>query len=254
MRKISEDNKVLLKNATLSYPLRSGGKKSIKEMIVNPFGFKNNSHHPIDRCVVALKDLNLDIKKGERIGVVGRNGSGKSTLLRVIAGIYPLTSGTVYTSGTIGTLLDISVGFEMESTGRENIYNRGLAMGMSWSEIRAKEGDIIDFANIGRFIDLPTRTYSSGMLVRLGFSVSTAFVPDILLIDEVFAAGDAEFYGSAIARIEELIEQAGIVVMVSHNMETIRQVSNRAIWMEGGCVLADGFPNDIVDLYQRGKV
>lgn len=148
--------------------------------------------------------------------------------------------------GQIGTLLDIGLGFEAESTGRENIYYRGMAMGYSRKEIAKAEAEIVEFASLGTFIDLPMRTYSSGMYVRLGFAVSTHFRPDVLLIDEVFGAGDASFADRALVRMQAIVNSAGIVVLATHDMPLVERLCTRVIWLNAGVVVRDGHPSVVV--------
>jgi lipopolysaccharide transport system ATP-binding protein len=188
----------------------------------------------------------MTISHGERVGIIGRNGSGKSTLLRTLAGVYPIKCGTTRVLGRIGTLLDIGLGFESESTGRENIYYRGMAMGFSRKKLSKVEKEIIDFAGLGHFIDLPMRTYSAGMYVRLGFAISTQFAPDVLLIDEIFGAGDAAFSEKAVKRMMDIVKRAGIVVLVTHDLSLVERLCTRVIWLDQGCVRRDGPPSVVI--------
>lgn len=199
--------------------------------------------------VHALKDFDLYAKEGDRIGVIGHNGSGKSTLLKTIAGIYPIKTGTVDVKGKIRALFEISLGFDLESTGRQNILYRGLLLGAHPKEIEEKTEEIISFADIGDFIDYPIKSYSSGMLVRLAFAVSTSISGEILLLDEVVSAGDAKFQIKARERIGKLINEAKIMVLVSHDMSTIRAVCNRAILLEQGRIIAEGTPDNVIEKY-----
>jgi len=233
-----------IKGATLQYPIGAFVRGSLKSGLFSLFGHKEKT--PQVQFVDAITNLDLSIKAGERVGIIGSNGSGKSTLLRAMAGVYPLRSGSISVSGQIGTLLDISLGFEPESTGRENIYYRGMVMGYSRKQIAKVESEIVDFAALGEFIDLPMRTYSAGMYVRLGFAVSTQFQPDVLLIDEVFGAGDANFAERARQRMSRIVEAAGIVVLVSHDMGLISSFCNRVLWMDRGRLMADGSPETVI--------
>jgi lipopolysaccharide transport system ATP-binding protein len=236
-------------SATLQYPVGALIKGSIKTNIFRLLGAKDNAPPPT--FIDAISNLDLTIAFGERVAIIGRNGSGKSTLLRALGGIYPLKTGSVRVTGQIGTLLDVQLGFELESTGRENIYYRGMAMGYSPKQLREVEKEIIAFADLGRFIDLPMRTYSTGMYVRLGFAVSTQFQPDILLIDEIFGAGDAAFAARAVNRMNNIVDRAGILVMVSHDMELVSRICNRAIWLSNGTIVEDGPPDQVVTNYLR---
>jgi lipopolysaccharide transport system ATP-binding protein len=201
-----------------------------------------------------LIDTSIVIRKGDRVGLVGRNGAGKSSFLRVAAGVYLPQSGTVTVEGQVQALFDIGVGFEAHATGRENIFYRGLVMGQRPHEIRARVDEIIAFADIGEFIDMPLRSYSAGMGVRLAFAISTFLEGDVLLIDEVFGAGDLAFYTKAKNRMLQLVDQAGIVCFASHDLVTIRDICNRVIWLQGGRVVADGSPIDVTKDYERAVV
>jgi len=190
-------------------------------------------------AVRALDNLNLEIKDGHRIGLVGHNGSGKTTLLRVLAGIYKPISGQITLEGKLGTLLDPTAGVDHEATGIENIFLRGHLLGMSRSEIEASIDDIVDFTDLGDFITLPMKTYSAGMAARLAFAISTAMQNDILLIDEGIGAGDAAFQEKAEKRIGRLFERTRIVLLASHSNDLIRRFCNRIIEMHHGTVASD---------------
>jgi lipopolysaccharide transport system ATP-binding protein len=235
---------IAVENATLQYPVGPYARGSLKSSLLGLFGHREQK--VATTYVDAIKGMNLNVSFGERVGIIGSNGSGKSTLLRALAGIYPLKMGSITVLGQIGTLLDIGLGFEQESTGRENIYYRGMAMGHSPKMLRKVEQEIIDFADLGPFIDLPMRTYSSGMYVRLGFAISTQISPDVLLVDEVFGAGDAAFAQRAVVRMMEVVRHAGIVILASHDMALIEQVCTRVIWMNNGVVVRDGPPPVVI--------
>ncbi len=247
--KESRDCAIELKRASVLFPIGPYSRGSLKSNVMRLLGAGREASKAPD-YVNALTDVNLSVSKGERVGLIGSNGSGKSTLLRLIAGIYPLQSGEVKVQGRIGTLLDISLGFESESTGRENIYYRGMAMGISPKKIRKMEQEVIDFAQLGAFVDLPMRTYSAGMWVRLGFAISTQFSPDVLLVDEVFGAGDAEFARRASGRMMRIVSHAGIVVIVTHDLNLVRTLCTRAVWIRAGTVYRDGPPSVVVKEYE----
>lgn len=233
----------------LSYPINGAGRASLKSSLLGLMGHRE-ARAPVE-YIDALRGVSFSIGEGERVGIIGRNGSGKSTLLRTLAGAFPTSRGRIAIGGEIGTLLDIALGFEVESTGRENIYNRGLAMGYSPKQIRQVEREIVAFADLGQFIDLPMRTYSTGMYVRLGFAVSTQFVPDVLLIDEVFSAGDAVFAQRAMDRLNQIVSGAGIVVIVSHDLVSVRQICDRVIWLHRGEIRMDGPAADVIDAFSN---
>lgn len=238
---------VKINHAVLSYPMGPYVQGSLKSKIFDIVTGKSSKH--VRTHYRALNGLNLTFQAGERVGVIGRNGAGKSTLLRAIADIYPLESGSVEVKGRIQSLFDYNLGFEGDSTGRENISYRGLAMGVEPKDIAKRAEEIIAFADIGEFIDVPMRTYSMGMYVRLAFAISTYLEGDILLIDEVFGAGDANFRQKAIRRMEDIVKKAKIVVFVSHEMDTIRRICNRVIWIDNGVAREDGEPDRVIKTY-----
>lgn len=243
----SMDAYIDIQNAVLSYPMGPYVKRSLKSQILSPF--TKEKHAGVRKSYVALNGLNLSIKAGERVGVIGRNGAGKSTLLRAIADIYPLESGRIEVKGRIQSLFDFALGFEGDSTGRENITYRGLAMGFDPKDIAGRVDEIIAFADIGEFIDIPMRTYSAGMFVRLAFAISTYLEGDILLIDEIFGAGDATFRAKALKRMESIVERAKIVVFVSHELETIKRLCSRVVWIDGGVAREDGPSEKVIATY-----
>lgn len=186
----------------------------------------------IDRC-------NLEIREGERVALSGHNGSGKTTLLRVLCGIYKPTGGAMSVQGRVGTLIDATAGMDFESTGIENIYLRGYMLGMSRTEITSKIEEIVDFTELGEFLELPVRTYSAGMFTRLAFAISTAVETDILLIDEGIGAGDASFQHKVQQRVERLFQRTPIVLLASHAEGLVRQFCTRRVTMEHGRLIGD---------------
>ena len=197
----------------------------------------------------ALRDVSLKVKHGEILGIIGPNGSGKSSLLRVLAGISPPTEGTVEINGRYGALLELGAGFHPNATGRQNAYVNALFMGMSKDEVNAALPSIIDFSELGAFIDQPMRTYSSGMYLRLGFSVAIHVQPDILLVDEVLAVGDADFQEKCFEHFRTLRERNTTIIIVTHNVDTLVDFADRAIMMEKGRIKLDGPPIDVVSEY-----
>lgn len=202
------------------------------------------------REVHAVKDVSFVAYRGEAVGLIGRNGSGKSTILRSIAGLVPPTGGNIWINGT-AALLGVGAVLLPKLSGRRNVEIGLLAQGLTPAEVADLVPQVIEFADIGEFIDLPMHTYSSGMGARLRFAISTAVVPDILVVDEALSTGDAQFKERATARIAEIQEQAGTIFMVTHNAKTIQQVCTRALWMDEGRLLADGEPGPVVGLYGR---
>lgn len=242
---------IKLNDVTLDLPIYDVHSRSLKREVMR-MGRRSSIAEDNHGVVVvrALNNVNLQIEEGDRIGLIGHNGAGKSTLLRVLAGIYPPTKGVVDRAGTAVPLLDISLGMDDNSTGYQNIRLRGLLLGMSDAEIRSKTDEIIEFADIGDYIDLPVRTYSSGMRMRLAFAVSTAIDADILLLDEVIGVGDAAFQEKANVRLGHLRSRAEIVVVAMHSNVFIRQNCNKAVWMENGQVRAFGPTEGVVSAYE----
>ena len=199
----------------------------------------------------ALKDITLNVKPGERIGIIGPNGSGKSTLLKTIAGLYPIQSGSMEVNGDIRQILDLMLGFEPEATGRENILYRGLLFGQSPKTIEKNTDGIIKFADIGGFIDYPVKTYSAGMAVRLAFSISTALSGDIMLIDEVIGAGDQEFMSKAKVRFQTMIDNSNILLISSHDHYSLSEFCTRGIVLYKGRIEFDGDFSEAQDFYNQ---
>jgi ABC-type polysaccharide/polyol phosphate transport system ATPase subunit len=201
--------------------------------------------------VRALDNLSLTLHHGDRVGIIGHNGAGKSTMLRVLAGIYQPSQGLISIDGHVSPLFNTSPGLDADDTGYENIVTCGLLLGMTHAEIERKLPEIEAFTELSDYLALPTRTYSSGMLVRLGFAIATAIDPEILLLDEGLGAGDARFAMRAAKRVEELIGRSSIMVLASHSDELIRQMCNRAILLRHGRVAADGPTEDVLEKYAQ---
>jgi homopolymeric O-antigen transport system ATP-binding protein len=228
--------RILVQNLSVYFPIgASGGTQITREP---PPG--NMVTIKGKRYLLALNNLNLDISQGQRVGLVGKNGSGKSTLLRVLGGIYPPSAGRIACSGKISSMFNLNLGIQTDATGRENIVTRGIIRGWSRREIERLMPDIIEFSELGEFIDLPIRTYSDGMRMRLLFAVATSFEPDVLLLDEWIGAGDANFQKKAAARMRDLVGQSGITVIASHNRKLLSSVCDVGVWLEHGVVKALG--------------
>jgi lipopolysaccharide transport system ATP-binding protein len=239
---------VEFENADLEYPLRDV-RITLKEYLVR--GLFRRGQMPPRKVIRALKGLTLRIDEGERVGIIGYNGAGKSTLLRTIGGIYPIARGRRIVEGSICALFDIALGFEMDATGWQNIYYRSYLQGETPATVKAKLQDIADFSELGEFLDLPLRCYSSGMVMRLAFSIATSSQPEILLIDEVFGTGDIAFQQKAEARMEEFMHKAKIVVTVAHNLDFVRRFCARVMWIHEGALRADGPAATVVEEYKR---
>ena len=201
----------------------------------------------------ALRDVSFEIKQGERVGIIGRNGSGKTTMLRLLAGITRPNQGKIIVKGRLGVLIEIMAGFHPELTGRENVYLNGAIMGMSRKEIKRKFDEIVAFAELEEFIDTPIKRYSSGMHVRLGFAVSAHLDPDILLVDEVLAVGDAAFQQKCLGKMGTAAQEGRAVLFVSHNMFAVQNLCTRGILLESGKVIVDGNVNTIIEAYLGSK-
>lgn len=245
---MQSDIHVYMDHVDMSYPSNIYNATTLKQEIFS--WLRLEKPKGILKDVHALRDFTLHIEPGERVAVIGHNGAGKSTLLKTIAGIYPIDEGKIDVKGRIRALFDLSLGFDIESTGRENIIYRGLLLGGSPNEIKEKMEEIIDFSGLQDFIDYPIKSYSSGMLVRLAFSVSTSMTGSILLLDEIMGAGDASFMQKAKKRILEMIDKSEILVFVTHDLNAAAQVCNRVVMMEQGRIVADGIPNEIVSFYK----
>ena len=202
-----------------------------------------------DTSVPALRDVSFAIHKGEAFGMVGRNGSGKSTLLKIISGILKPTSGRVTVNGRVAALIELGAGFHPEITGRENVYINGIMLGLSRREVEQRFDKIVDFSGIRDFIDQPVKTYSSGMYVRLGFAVAVHVDPDVLLIDEVLAVGDEEFSAKCVAKIQEMKYRGVTLVFVTHQLDQVRNLCDRALWLDHGEAVQIGDPTRVVDAY-----
>lgn len=209
-----------------------------------------NRQGNVEKSVVpALRDISLRLCEGDRLGIVGPNGAGKTSLLRLLAGIYAPTKGVIRREGKITSLLDVSFGIEPDFTGRESILLRGAILGIPRKEIVERMSEITEFSGLGEFIDLPTRTYSSGMFLRLAFSISIMLSPEILIMDEWLSVGDAEFQKRAGEKLLEIVGGTPIMVIASHSRELIQSNCNRAIWIENGAVRGEGSPEEICGLY-----
>ena len=193
--------------------------------------------------------MSFTVQDGEVLGLIGRNGSGKSTALKIIAGVFEPTSGRVEVLGKVAPMIELGAGFHHDLTGRENIMINGLMLGFSRKEIMAKEDAIIDFAGLGEFIDSPVKQYSSGMFMRLAFSIATEIDPEILLIDEILSVGDAEFQEKCNARIHDFRHRGKTIVFVSHSTAAVSALCDRAILLDHGKLLADGLPKQVLDQY-----
>jgi lipopolysaccharide transport system ATP-binding protein len=241
------------KNVNVDFPIYNASSRSLKKRLMQVATGGQLGANEQGRVIVrALENLNFTFKDGDRVGLLGHNGAGKSTLLRLLSGVYEPSSGTARIEGEVGSLLDISLGIDAEATGRENIYIRGGLLGLKRSEVTRQLEDIIAFSELGDFVDMPVRTYSTGMHMRLAFAVSTVVRPEILLMDEWLSVGDEGFKHKAEARMNEVVKSTNILVIASHSRDLILHTCNRAIWLEHGKVRQDGDPDTIAAAYFGG--
>jgi lipopolysaccharide transport system ATP-binding protein len=237
-------------DVSVDFPIYNANGRSLKKRLIQVATGGQLGSDQQGRVVVrALEGLSFTLKDGDRVGLVGHNGAGKSTLLRVLSGVYEPSSGSARIKGEIGSLIDISLGIDPEATGRENIYLRGGLLGMTRSEIAAQIDNIIEFSELGDFVDMPLRTYSTGMHLRLAFAVSTVVRPEILLMDEWLSVGDEGFKHKAEARMSELVRSTNILVIASHSRELVLHTCNRIIWLEHGKIRMDGDPQAVTAAY-----
>jgi lipopolysaccharide transport system ATP-binding protein len=239
-----------LENVEVDFPIFNASSLSLKNRVLKAVtGGRISTRHDGHVVVRGLDGINLRLDSGERLGIIGHNGAGKTTLLRVLSGIYHPTGGRAIIHGHCTSLIDIGLGIDPEATGRENITLRGTLMGLSPREINALMDEIIDFSGLGEFIDMPFRTYSSGMQMRLAFSVSTTIRPQILIMDEWLSTGDQEFQQRAKQRMNEIVESTEILILASHSKDLLLNNCSRVIWLEHGKIRMDGPVDEVVAQY-----
>jgi ABC-type polysaccharide/polyol phosphate transport system ATPase subunit len=237
----STETELTLENVSVSFPIYQGGSRSLKKRLLFRGTGGQLASDANNRIVVeALRNVSLSLEAGDRVALIGRNGAGKTTLLRVMAGVYEPSAGDVICRGRVSPMFDISLGIDSEISGYDNIRLRGLILGLSADEIESRMQDIVEFTELGDYLDIPVRTYSSGMMTRLTFAVATCFSPEILLMDEWIMAGDASFLAKAQNRVQSFVERANILVLASHSIEICRQWCTKAVWLERGEVKLQG--------------
>jgi len=241
---------IQLKNLGVDFPIYNASAHSLKNRLISAAtgGIIDREHNGVV-VVHGLKGIDLTIKSGERVGLVGHNGSGKTTLLRVLSGIYFPSEGVATVDGECVSLINIALGIDNEATGRENIKLRSAMIGMTPKELQKQMDAIIEFSGLGSFIDMPFRTYSTGMQLRLAFAVSTAIRPQILILDEWLSTGDEEFKERAEKRMTEVVESTEILVLASHSKSLLLQNCTRIVWLEHGKIKMDSSPKDVLDAY-----
>lgn len=241
---------ISLRSACVEFPIYQAGARSLKKMLIAGTTRSNLARDAHDRVMVrALHDITLDIGNSERVGLIGANGAGKTTLLKLMAGIYKPTAGQVRMSGHTTALINASVGLNPDATGRENIILRGLYMDIHPRQMRERIEQVAAFTELGSYIDMPVRTYSSGMMVRLAFAVSTCIQPEILILDEWLGAGDAQFLAKAQRRMEEFVGGSSILVLASHSLDLVAEWCDRAIYLRSGEIMASGSVNEVIARY-----
>ena len=241
---------ISLINVGLDIPIFNPGARSLKKKLIQ--GITGGSLHQSDQgpvVVRALQNINLEFKHGDRVGLLGHNGAGKSTLLRVLSGVYKPTSGQVAINGQVASLIDVSLGIDSEATGRENIFIRGALLGLRKKQINEQLEEIIEFSELGDFIDMPVRTYSSGMHLRLAFSVSTVIRPEILIMDEWLSVSDENFKHKAENRMQKLVESTSILIIASHSKELLLKTCNRIVLLDHGFVKMNSDPAVVCNEY-----
>ena len=237
-------------NVCVDFPIYNANSRSLKSKLAQvATGGQLGTNEQGVIVVRALEDLTFTLKDGDRVGLLGHNGAGKSTLLRLLSGVYWPSSGSATVTGKVGSLIDISLGIDPEITGRQNAYLRGGLLGISKAEIGEQMVGIIEFSELGSFIDMPVRTYSSGMHLRLAFAISTILRPEILLMDEWLSVGDESFRHKAEKRMSRLVQSTNILVIATHSRAVVQQTCNRVIWLEHGRIKMDANPDAVIPLY-----
>jgi ABC-2 type transport system ATP-binding protein len=240
---------ISLENVSLKFKIYRNPMPNLKETFVNLVTHKRYLDDVVE--FYALRNINVDFHEGERVGIIGLNGAGKSTLLKTIAGIYPPHEGVIKISGLVTPMIELGAGFDMELNGRQNIYLNGAILGFSKEAMHQREKEIVEFSELGDFINLPVKYYSSGMFSRLAFSIAVMSDPEILIVDEILAAGDAHFVHKATERMQHLFRKSQIVLFVSHSIEQVAALCNRVIVMHQGEIVAQGESQKMILLYQQ---
>jgi len=241
---------IAFKNVSIEFPIFNATGRSLTSKILEAATGGKLDSDPNGRVLVrALSDLSFTFKEGERIGLVGANGAGKSTLLRALSGVYSPTKGDVQILGEIGSLIDIGLGINPEATGRENVFIRGQLLGLTKQQVSERYEEIVEFAELGDFMQMPVRTYSSGMQLRLAFSVSTIVRPEILLMDEWLSVGDENFRAKAESRLRSVVAETKILVLAAHDRKLLQKVCNRILWLDHGTLRMDGPAEEVISAY-----
>lgn len=242
------DNEIAIKveNVSMKFTISKEKIDNLKEYFIKKIKGQVSKNN-----FTALDNISFEVKKGDRLAILGLNGAGKSTLLKTIVGVYKPTKGEVKVSGVIAPLLELGAGFDLNYTGKENIFLYGSILGYSREYLEKKQEEIIAFSELGRFIDVPVKNYSSGMRARLGFSIATAVDPDILILDEVLSVGDATFKKKSLAKVQSMFDSGVTVLFVSHNINQVKAICNKAILLEHGKIIAKGDVDDVAKVYEE---
>jgi ABC-type polysaccharide/polyol phosphate transport system ATPase subunit len=243
---------ILLQRVVVDFPIVNSSSQSIQLRLLQALGGRLTSHHTTV-VVRALDGIDLELRNGDRLGLVGHNGSGKTTLLRVLAGVYPPERGSAIIDGSVSSFTDITLGMDPESTGWENIIFRCVFMGLTFEQAKRLSPAIAEFSELGNYLELPTRTYSAGMFLRLAFAISTSIDPDILIMDEMIAAGDSQFIEKAKRRLNQIIDRAHILVLASHDIRLIQNICNKVVWLEHGVMKQIGDPEPVMAAYLKAN-
>ena len=243
---MDNDVAISLKNVSMTFNLNKEKVDNLKEYVIKFITRKLEF-----KKFYALQNIDVEVKKGDHLAILGLNGAGKSTLLKTIVGVYKPTEGTVEKCGVIAPLLELGAGFDPNYSGKENIYLYGAILGYDRNYIDKKYKEIVEFSELGHFIDVPVKNYSSGMKARLGFSIATAVEPDVLILDEVLSVGDAKFRKKSLAKVKSMLEDGVTVLFVSHNIEQVKSICNKAILLEKGKIIARGSIDDVIPVYEE---
>lgn len=243
---MDNDVAISLKNVSMTFNLNKEKVDNLKEYVIKFITRKLEF-----KKFYALQNIDVEVKKGDHLAILGLNGAGKSTLLKTIVGVYKPTAGTVEKCGVIAPLLELGAGFDPNYSGKENIYLYGAILGYDRNYIDKKYKEIVEFSELGHFIDVPVKNYSSGMKARLGFSIATAVEPDVLILDEVLSVGDAKFRKKSLAKVKSMFEDGVTVLFVSHNIEQVKSICNKAILLEKGKIIARGSIDDVIPVYEE---
>lgn len=243
---MDKDTAISIKNVNMTFNLSKEKVDNLKEYFIRLV-----THRLEYKKFYALKDINIEVKKGEHLAILGLNGAGKSTLLKTIVGVYKPSEGTIEKSGVIAPLLELGAGFDPNYSGKENIYLYGAILGYDRHYIDSKYDEIVEFSELGHFIDVPVKNYSSGMRSRLGFSIATAVDPDILILDEVLSVGDAGFKKKSLAKVKSMFENGVTVLFVSHSIDQVKAICDKAILLEKGRIIAQGTTEEVIPVYEE---